>query len=331
MKKIYTHFSEIERSQIYALNKQGVTQKKIAEELKKDQSSISRELKRNKGKRGYRFQQAQKMSEERRSSASTTSCIKISASVITMIEEFLVTQQWSPVQISGHLKKEHGIQVSHETIYKHIWDNKKQGGSLYKHLRHAGKKYNKRSGKNAGRGCIPNRIGIEERPSIVEEKSRIGDFEIDTIIGKNHKMAIVSVVDRKSKYTKLIKVEAKTSSNVSKAIIDALMPYKEHVLTLTADNGKEFAGHQSINNALDATVYFANPYHSWERGLNEHTNGLVRQYFPKKHCFVSITDDDVARVELLLNTRPRAALNFKTPRDVFFESLTELQKIALHG
>ncbi|MDF2578416.1 MAG: integrase [Chlamydiales bacterium] len=195
---------------------------------------------------------------------------------------------------------------------------KQKGGLLYKNLRHSAKKYNKRSKAAAGRGCIPNRVDIEKRPAIVDEKKRLGDWELDTIIGKEHKGAIVSIVDRASKLTKLVKVEQKTAEEVEKAILKRLEAIKDLVFTLTADNGKEFASHQSIAKALDAEFYFAKSYHSWQRGLNEHTNGLVRQYLPKSVSFTKVTEDDLDRLEELLNNRPRKVLGFMTPIEVFY-------------
>jgi IS30 family transposase len=156
-------------------------------------------------------------------------------------------------------------------------------------VRHHGKKYNKRGSWKAGRGCIPGRVDISERPLIVEEKSRVGDWEIDTIIGKEHKGAIVSMVDRHSKLTLLAPVSRKTAQEVEEALTGRLAEVSDCVLTLTADNGKEFANHQVVAAQLGATVYFARPYHSWERGLNEHTNGLVRQYLPKNERLDAIT------------------------------------------
>lgn len=197
-------------------------------------------------------------------------------------------------------------------------------------MRHRGKKYNKRSAKSAGRGLIPGRIDIDQRPDIVEEKSRIGDWEIDTIIGKNHVGAIVSLVDRASKYTRIHLVPNKKASVVSAAIVSELKDLKGKTHTLTADNGKEFAKHAEIAASLNAEVYFAKPYASWQRGLNEHTNGLIRQYFPKKTRFDTITQQDVKKVEMLLNTRPRRILNFKTPTEVFFEDQAEKSNDALH-
>lgn len=159
------------------------------------------------------------------------------------------------------------------------------GGTLYKHLRHHGKKYNKRSSGKAGRGCIPNRVDIDERPPIVAEKTRLGDWEGDTIIGAKHQGAIVSYVDRCSKFTILKKIDRKTADFGTMATIEKLGQASLPVLTITYDNGKEFSEHGAISKALNVNCYFAKPYHSWERGLNEHTNGLVRQYLPKSTDF----------------------------------------------
>jgi len=277
-------------------------------------STIGRELKRNQGECGYRYKQAQEIAEKRKLNA-----MSLRKSIVTVnldvIEEKLKLQ-WSPVQISGWLKN-HQKFISHETIYKHIWKDKKGGGQLYKELRHHGKKYNKRSKGTAGRGCIPGRVDISERPIIVEEKKRLGDWELDTIVATGQSGAIVSTVERKSKLTKLVKVPYRTSENVTKALIDRLQEIKFYVLTMTADNGKEFAGHKEVSEALSAEFYFATPYHSWERGLNEHTNGLVRQYFPKNMSFQDISDDDILGVEALLNNRPRKVLNYETPDNPF--------------
>lgn len=194
---------------------------------------------------------------------------------------------------------------------------KKQADSCIKTCATKGKKYNKRSGVNAGRGCIPGRIDIDQRPDIVEKKVRVGDWELDTIIGKGHKGAIVSMVDRASKLTKLAICKSKEAAPVTDALTRCLKPIANFVLTLTADNGKEFAKHAKVSRKLKADFYFAKPYHPWERGLNEHTNGLVRQYFPKGTSFDTISNEDVARVEHLLNNRPRKILNFRTPIEAF--------------
>src|SRR5271170_1408834 len=237
--------------------------------------------------------------------------------LVTLIEEKLMQEQWSPDQISGWLAKNGDRSISHERIYQHVWEDKKNGGNLYVQLRHHGKKYNKRKGKTSGRGLIPNRVDIDQRPAIVAEKSRIGDWEADTIIGAGHQGAIMSHVERKSKYTKLAKLPDNSANSVVKASRRILLPLASRVETITYDNGKEFASHAEIVAALGAKSYFAKPYHSWERGLNEHTNGLVRQYFPKGTDFSTLSNADVQRVENKLNSRPRKILGYQTPREVF--------------
>jgi IS30 family transposase len=313
MPKGYHHLTYDQRCQIYILKDRGDTSSTIAKVLNVHHSTIGRELRRNKGQRGYRYQQAQEKAFLRKNSQPNK---KMTSQLIFSIEEKLKLQ-WSPVQISGWLKRHGKEYVSHETIYNHIWKDKQQGGQLYKELRHRGKKYNKQRKGTSGRGSIPNRIDIKQRPSIVEEKSRLGDWELDTIIGAGHKGVIVSIVERTSKLTKLAKVSHKTAEKVGRALIEQLKPIKAFVHTLTADNGKEFAHHQKVCFELEAGFYFATPYHSWERGLNEHTNGLVRQYFPKTQSFLNTTSKQVKEVETLLNNRPRKALNFETPLEAF--------------
>jgi IS30 family transposase len=280
------------------------------------QSTISRELARNKGLRGYRFGQAQRLSEERCSARKGPARV-MTPCLITRVEEILTAEQWSPEQISGALQRKDGTKVSHESIYRHIWADKERGGKLYLHLRQRGKKRNKRGAATAGRGLIPGRIDIDERPAIVDQQMRVGDWELDSIIGAKHKGAITSMVERKTKLTKLVLLEGATAKGTSAGIIARLEPLKEFVLTLTSDNGKEFATHGEISRNLETDFYFCHPYHSWERGLNENTNGLVRQYFPKGTDFATITPEDVQRVEDLLNNRPRKALNYHSPNEVF--------------
>jgi len=330
MTKRYHHLTYEQRCQIYALKKRGDSFSTIAEQLKVHRSTIYRELKRNRGRRSYRFKQAQKKALDRRSKASSHQ-YKMTVATIKIITE-KIHLQWSPEQIAGYLKKErYPKAVSAETIYQYVWKNKKSGGVLYKHLRHNGKKYNKRRSNKAGRGCIPNRVGIETRPEIVEKKCRLGDWELDTIIGKGHQGAIVSIVDRASKLTKLAKVSRKTAYEVKEAILSKLSSIKEFVITLTADNGKEFANHQEIAKDLNSRFFFANPYHSWERGLNEHTNGLVRQYFPKSMAFDEMTQSQLDAVEFLLNNRPRKVLKYSTPAEVFNQLAKKSPNVALHN
>ena len=311
----YNHVTLDIRSQIYALKSIGTSLHKISSIVGRHVSTISREISRNTGNRGYRYKQADAKAIERRAQASRTPK-KLTPTLIAIIEEKLLEEEWSPDQIAGRLKKEGTANISHEAIYQHIWKDKRTSGTLHKHLRHNGKKYNKRSSGKAGRGCIPNRVDIDERPPIVEDKARIGDWEGDTIIGANHRGAIVSYVDRCSKFTVLKMLENKTAELVTHATLDKLGQGTLPVLTITYDNGKEFSEHSKIASKLNTSCYFAKPYHSWERGLNEHTNGLVRQYLPKSTNFTKISDQTVQFIAAKLNNRPRKVLGYKTPLEV---------------
>jgi IS30 family transposase len=330
MPKGYKHLTYDQRCQIASLMKRKIPKCVIASDLGIHRTTLTRELNRNSGLHGYRHKQAQHKSDTRRSNASRHASLKMTADLIATVRIVLENYQWSPEQISGYLKSHQIACISTETIYRFIWSEKRSGGTLYQNLRHGGKKYNKRGNKNAGRGFIPGRIDIDQRPEIVDKKIRIGDWEVDTMIGKDHVGAIVSLVDRASKYTRIHLVPCKKADVVRKAIVSELkdMPHKIH--TLTADNGKEFARHAEITNDLGAEVFFAKPYASWQRGLNEHTNGLIRQYFPKKTRFDRITQYEVKQVEMLLNTRPRRCLNYKTPAEVFYGKLKTTSNDALH-
>jgi IS30 family transposase len=311
------HLRYEQRCQIYALDQQGLTQEAIAQEIGSTQPVVSRELKRNRGRRGYRYKQAQAKADGRRHAANAAPS-KMTPDIVSVIETMLREEQLSPEQISGWMQETDGTCVSHECIYRHIYADKRRGGTLYKHLRRTGKRYNKRKGKTSGRGLIPNRIDIDQRPLIVAERSRIGDWEADTIVGAAHKGAILSLVERVSKYTLLHKLDNATSQKTGTAIIAKMRPHQKRVHTITSDNGKEFAGHQRVAKRLDTGFYFATPYHAWERGLNENTNGLVRQYFPKGSSFAKVSSEDVERVQNLLNSRPRKTLKYQSPNEVFF-------------
>lgn len=309
---IYTQLTQEQRYQIYALLKTEQSQTKIAAVIGVHKSTISRELRRNRGKRGYRPQQAHRLAQQRRKK-SVHYCI--SQETWTKIEEKL-RQDWSPEQVSGWLKKNTDISVSHEWVYQHIYMDKRSGGDLHKHLR-CQKKRRKRIGEYDRRGKIPNQVSIDERPEIVENRERIGDWEADTIIGAGKQGAIVTLVERKSRFTLLKQVHRRTATAVGDAIIDLLKPYLTVSHTITFDNGKEFANHQTIAQILQTDVFFAHPYASWERGTNENTNGLIRQYFPKRSDFLSITDDQISFVKERLNARPRKCLDFQAPSMVF--------------
>ena len=312
--KSYQQLTQDLRYQIHAFLKAGFSQAGIAPQLRVDPSTISRELKRNRGQRGYRPKQAQHLADSRRKAKDNPT--RITSDTWQQIDT-LLQQDWSPEQISGTLKQPGQPSVSHERIYQYVYADKGQGGDLHKHLR-CQKKRRKRYGKYDRRGQLRNRKSIDERPAVVANKERLGDWEVDTIIGKNHQQAIVSMVERQSKLTCLAKVERNSEEAVKQAIIDQLKPLAACVHTITSDNGREFAAHEAIAEALAAEFYFAHPYHSWERGLNENTNGLVRQYFPKGSDFTAITDEQVQAVAEQLNERPRKTLGFQTPNHVFF-------------
>ena len=310
----YKQLTQEQRYQIYALKQVEQKNTRIAEILGVHESTISRECKRNRGKKGYRPRQAGQKTHERKHGAKR----RIGSETWEYVERKL-EKEWSPEQVSGRLKNQHGIQISHEWIYQYILANKEAGGSLYKHLR-CQKKKRKRYGSYERRGSLPNRRSIDERPVIVEERSRIGDWEGDTIIGKSHQQAIVTIVDRKSRYLLMQKVEKRTAEKVGEATITMLSTKK--CKTLTSDNGKEFANHELVAEALKIDYFFAHPFSAWERGTNENTNGLIRQYFPKHSAFNTITQDDVAAVMAKLNNRPRKCLGYNTPDEVYqFQSL----------
>lgn len=309
----YTRIHQENRFEIYELKNSGLSSRKIAETIGKHFSTISRELKRNIGQKGYRPNQANAKADARKKMSKKF--IKMTSKLIEKIESMLL-QDWSPEQISGVLKKE-GVYISHEQIYQHIWSDKKAGGILYKHLRHGHKRRYRKKGGKEKRGQIKNKVSIHDRPKIVDNKGRIGDWEIDLMVSKDHKNFIITVVERVSKYTLTTWSEYKDSASILRAVVKLLNPLKAVVYTITSDNGKEFADHEEIAKALEAKFFFADPYASWQRGLNENTNGLLRQYFPKKSCFASITKKMLKFIEEKLNNRPRKTLNFFSPLQVF--------------
>lgn len=306
----YKQLTQEQRYQIYALMQAKQMSKRIAEIVGVHASTISRELKRNRGKKGYRPKQADQKARARRHGARK----RIGIETWEYVEREL-NKEWSPEQVSGRLRSHHERRISHEWIYQYILADKVAGGSLYKHLR-CQKRNRKRYGSHERRGSLPNRRSIDERPRIIEERSRIGDWESDTIIGKSHQQAIVTLVDRKSRYLIMQKVEKRTAEKVGEATITMLST--KTCKTITSDNGKEFANHELVAKELKVDYFFAHPFSSWERGTNENTNGLIRQYFPKHSAFTTITHEDVIAVMNKLNNRPRKCLGFQTPNEVYY-------------
>jgi IS30 family transposase len=232
--------------------------------------------------------------------------------IVALLKKYL-----SPEQVSLYLKKHHNIEISYESIYRYIYSNKERKNELKPYLRQGKRHYRKRYGSTARSSLIPNRKPISERPKIVDDKKRIGDWECETVIGKDRKSALVTVVERKSLFTVMAIVKRKTAEQVSKAMIGILQPYQDKVKTLTFDNGTEFTHHEKIAKKLSAKTYFCNPYSSWERGINENTNGLIRQFFPKGTNFNDVTNEKIKEVLFLLNNRLRKTRKNKTPNEIF--------------
>lgn len=299
----------------------------IARYMDKDKSVICREIKRNRDQRSgkYTFELAERKCRARH--ARKGKHVHFTGEIRVSVEKE-IRKKLSPEQVVGRFRLEGVPCVSHETIYRHIWQDKARGGNLHIHLRNKGKHYRKRGDARDKRGVIPNRTDIDARPRIVEERSRFGDFEADTIIGKAHKGAILTLTDRAIGYGMLRKLDGKEAGSTTEKMIRALKPFKRYLHTITSDNGLEFAGHEQIAKETDTSFYFAKPYHSWERGSNENYNRLVRQYFPKKTNLRKISFAEIRKVQECLNDRPRKRLNFLTPNEVV-KSLNIFRNIAV--
>jgi len=311
--RTYRQLTQEQRYQIYALKKTKHSLAEIATVIGVHKSSVSRELKRNRGQRGYRPQQAHELAVDRRQKAGS----RITVEVWTVVES-LLRQDWSPEQISGRLKKEQGVRISHEWIYQYVLKDKQAGGNLYRHLR-CQKQRRKRYGTYDRRGKLPNCRSIEERPAIVSTRKRLGDWEVDTLIGKQQKQALLTLTERKSRFTLLGKLSRRTAQTVRQQVCKLLLPVRDKVHTLTSDHGKEFADHAQIAESLQLKFYFAHPYAAWERGTNENTHGLLRQYFPMKSDLQFVSNKKIEKAMSRLNFRPRKCLAFRTPFEVFFQ------------
>lgn len=313
----YKHFSLEERYYIEIELKKGTSINAISKALGRPQGTISKEILRNKGKRGYRHKQAHQKSLQR--CIEKIKPIKLTPELCKKIKDALEKEQWSPEQMSGRWKREENIEIHHKTIYRYIYEDKAKGGNLYTYLRHAGKSYRKRNhglGKYIG---IPDRVDIDERPEVANNRERLGDWEGDTIIGSNHKGAVVTLDERVSKLRLAYPLARKKSKAVKDAIVALLAPLHNWVETITFDNGREFVDHMKAATALKCKTFFAKPYHSWERGQNENANGLLRQYLPKTMELHDISVEKVRQAIHKLNSRPRKCLEWKTPYEVFEE------------
>lgn len=299
-----------ERYRIHALHEACFSIRTIASLLERAPSTISRELRRNRSGRRYQPEAAHQLTRLRRGRASRRG--RIDADRIRQIEA-LLAQDHSPEQIAGRS----GL-ASHEWIYQYIYADQRRGGTLFRQLRRRRRQRRKR-GLRDGRGQLQHRRHWSERPAVVETRSRIGDWELDTLRASSGKAVIVTMTERRSRLHLLAHAADGTAVNVRNAILRRLGGLRRVVRTLTSDNGKEFADHAFIACALDSDFFFADPYSAWQRGSNENANGLARQYLPRRMDFSTITDDYLRWVEQRLYNRPRKILGFKTPLEVFNE------------
>lgn len=312
----YRQLTTAERHVLSALRQQGLSQAAIARAMRRHPSTIGRELSRNAiGPRNwYVPSKAGKKARGRRSRARRN--LRIRPDHWRLVVS-LLKQLWSPEQIVGRLRDTGALRISHETIYRYIWDDRRRGGSLYRYLRGAQKQRRKRNRSYDSRGRLAGKRPIAERPPGAENRSRVGHLEGDTVIGSGDKHCIVTLVDRKTGYVMIGKLAARTVEATNKRTISLLRKAPRRTRSLTLDNGTEFHGYKAIENATRATVYFATPHHSWERGTSENTNGLIRQYLPKRTSMAHVTQHDCNWIAQQLNDRPRKRLRFLTPAECY--------------
>ena len=312
---MYKQLTSEQRYTISVLLQNRTKQKDIAKAINVSASTVSREIRRNSGvRRHYNWETAQANAvQTRRRKPGNRSVDK---DVMEEAKCLLITEQWSPEQISGVLAKD-GKYISHETIYRMIRKDKAEGGTLYKHCRHKLKHRTRPVGGK--RISIPNRTSISERPTEADGK-RFGDFEMDTIVGRGNHGAIVTLIERSTNMLFMRKLKnGKNAKELARTVIHLLSPFKEHIKSITTDNGTEFACHEMIAKSLGVTIYFADPYASWQKGAIENANGLIRQYVPKKETFEHISQQQITKYSKKINMRPRKKLDFKTPQDCFYE------------
>ena len=309
----YTQLTQEERYQIDRRLAQDWSLRDIGRELGRHKSTISRELRRNPAPGGgYHPLLAHRNATARRHGKGRPRIAKQDWQRVKR----LLRMELSPEEIRNRTVLEGGNPVSHTRIYQFIAEDRRAGGRLYRKLRHQGRR-RRRYGSGSGRGQIPGRVPIHQRPPVVDERSRIGDWEIDTIIGSRHRGALLSITERSSKWQLLAKLWSRNAEEVLYAAVALLMPYVEQVHTITSDNGKEFALHAEIAGLLDCHWYFADAYCSWQRGTNENANGLIRQYFPKTRNLLTIRQSEIEHVTGRLNGRPRKGLGWHSPDEVF--------------
>ena len=322
----HRHLTFKNRAQIEVGLKQNMSNVAIAGLIGCHESTISRERSRNSTNDIYDAELAHQHASEVRSNGMKQNS-KTTQQMKDFIAEKMIEKEWSPDQICKRCQEANIPMIGRSRIYELIHQDRAAGGIVYQSLRHGGKKQKPRGkGHTAGRGLIPGRVDILERPAIVDEKIRVGDLEIDTIIGAGKQSALLTIVDRVTYLTKIVLLKNLEATTVSNALNDCLRAFSPHLHTITSDNGKEFAYHQQVSDELEIDYYFCQPYHSWERGVNEHTNKLIRQYYPKGFDFWCTTATEVQIVENKLNNRPRNKLKYRTPNEVFDEFLRRTEE-----
>jgi transposase, IS30 family len=315
----YRQLTPEERYMLAALRRQGYNKSQIARSLGRHRSTVCREVRRNSTRADghYRAFTAQERTQGRRSRSRRNS--HFTAEDLATVDR-LLCRQWSPEQVAGHLRRAGLLSISHETIYRHVWRDKKAGGLLYTHLRGASKRRRKRYGAYDSRGRLAGKRPISERPPEVETRQRPGHWEIDTVAGSGSKDCIVSLVERKTGLLLIGKLADRTTASLNRRVISLIRRDEAACATVTADNGTEFHDYQGIEARTRALFYFARPYHSWERGSNENANGLIRQYLPKGVSMAGLSQHQCNAIARKLNTRPRKRLGFRTPLECFNES-----------
>ena len=314
---MYKQLTSEQRYTISVLLQNRTKQKDIAKAINVSASTVSREIRRNSGvRRHYNWETAQANAvQTRRRKPGNRSVDK---DVMEEAKRLLITEQWSPEQISGVLAKD-GKYISHETIYRMIRKDKAEGGTLYKHCRHKLKHRTRPVGGK--RISIPNRTSISERPTEADGK-RFGDFEMDTIVGRGNHGAIVTLIERSTNMLFMRKLKnGKNAKELARTVIHLLSPFKDHIKSITTDNGTEFACHEMIAKSLGVTIYFADPYASWQKGAIENANGLIRQYVSKTETFEHVSHQQITKYSKKINIRPRKKLEFKTPHECFYEQI----------
>lgn len=312
----YHQITSEERYTIAALRREGFNLAQIGRHLGRHRSTISREVRRNAARHdgGYRAHGAIERTSARRSRSRRNR--RFSAGDLAQVEA-LLRKKWSPEQISGRLRRDRGLRISHETIYRHVWQNKFEGGDLYGCLRQATKLRRKRHNSYDRRGRLSGKRHISERPASVEERRRTGHWEIDTVVGSGDKDCVVTLVERKTGYAVIGKLADRSAGGVARRVTKLIRRHAGRFRTITSDNGTEFHSYTKVENATSVLFYFATPYHSWERGTNENFNGLLRQYLPKRTSQAHLTQKGCDALASQLNQRPRKRLGYKTPEECF--------------